>query len=252
MMTSAQNRQVIPVSDSFFNDGAWSVLSSTSLGGSGLSADEIVTKLQSEDEKDIEKLLQKGICLPLFFPGDCALDNVVIVIGDLTDQEEREWIGRIQSKLEIPCGEFLLLGGGGVEDDWEDAIAHFTAPDPDFMYFQKFKLDPGSYLVEVYAFLGSMTVNFALDEVKKKDWAKWFQLTDLDKAEYPDWFKFLQENEYIASEEFGLQEYLIRLSPLQKAPDIPETDEEVKWCCQFEIRPPASCPQGVLRSDLLS
>ena len=78
-------RKVIPLKDSFFSDGYWYVLTSTSFGGSNLSPSQISEKLQTADNKVMNQLLQEGVCFPLFFPGDCALDNAIIVIGDLTE-----------------------------------------------------------------------------------------------------------------------------------------------------------------------
>ncbi len=109
----------------------------------------------------MNQLLRDGICLPLYFPGDCALDDAIVVIGDLTEQEEAEWIGRLCAKLEIPCGEFLVMGGG-LEEDFEVALTQFETTDS---FFQKFRLEPGAYRVEVYAYLSSMTVNFAWEEL---------------------------------------------------------------------------------------
>jgi hypothetical protein len=244
------SQQVIPIDARFFNDGAWYVLSSTSLGGSQFSPEQMVNKLQGEMD-DIRQLLTTGVCLPLFFPGDCALDKAIIVIGDLTEQQEREWLGRIQSKLHIPCGEFVLLGGGGSEENWEAVLNHFSPPNPHFMNFQKVRLAPGDYLVEVYAFLGSMNFNFELDDIGAKNWQRWLKLDEIDESKHPAWFKFLLENDYIDSEQFGLQEYIIRLSPLQESPPLPELDEELYWCSLYQYRQPQQCPKGILRSQLL-
>ncbi|QFZ91240.2 hypothetical protein [Synechococcus elongatus] len=244
------NQRVLPVDQRFFNDGAWYVLSSTSLGNSGLEPGQIVDQLQGGVEA-IQQLIAEGICLPLFFPGDCALDQVVVVLGDLTPEQEREWLGRIQSYLHIPCGELMLLGGGGCEEDWEVAIHHATPPNPHLFNFQKFTIPPGDYLVEVYAFLGSMNFNFQLEEIPRKQWQQWFHLQDKTKAEQPDWFKFLLANDYIDSEKFGLQEYIIRLSPLQEIPPLPVLDEEIAWCGYYQFRQPEHCPRGISRTQLL-
>src|SRR5947209_5680331 len=147
MNTDQPSRRLLSLREGFFNDGHWYVLSSTSLGGSGLTADQISGQLQTADPAVIQRLLRDGTCLPLFFDGDCALDGVQIVVGDLTSQEEAEWIGRIRSKLNIPCGEFMILGGA-LDEDFETAMEHFEAPDPHYVNFSKFRVEPGQYLVE--------------------------------------------------------------------------------------------------------
>ena len=153
-------RNVTPLNEAFFNDGHWYVLSSSSLGGSGLSIDEICQTMQSQDPDIMNKTLSDGICFPVYFPGDCALDQAVIIQGDLSEKEEREWIARLSSKINIPCGEFMIMGGA-MEEDFDVALENFTPPDPHFQFFQKLKLEPGEYRIDLYAFLGSMTVNFA-------------------------------------------------------------------------------------------
>ncbi|MCI5144366.1 MAG: hypothetical protein D3923_02295 [Candidatus Electrothrix sp. AR3] len=100
--------------------------------------------MQTEDEQVINDLLRRGICLPLFFDCDCALDEAIFVLGELNEREEAEWLGRIQLKLEVPCGELLLMGGGR-EEDFEIALEHFDPPNKHFQFFQKIKVDPGSY-----------------------------------------------------------------------------------------------------------
>ncbi len=259
MNSSTANRHVLPLNESFFNDGFWYVLSSTSLGGSQLSPAQIVEKLQGQDTAELKQLLQAGVCLPLFFPGDCALDDAVVVIGDLTEQEEAEWIGRIQAVLNIPCGEFMVMGGGGVEEDFEVALSHFEAPDPFFVFFEKFKLQPGTYLVEVYAFLGSMTVNVAWDNPKgnagQESLTGWWQRTRPNQ-DYPQWLTGYLENDYVDSSEFGLLEYLIRLKPISEAeaaqipvPAVVEENGETYWCGVFEMRRPEPCPMGIDRES---
>ncbi|MEK6249696.1 MAG: hypothetical protein N2C12_16050, partial [Planctomycetales bacterium] len=157
MSPDQTDRQLIPVQDAFFNDGHWYVMSSTSLGGSGLSSAEIAQQLQSSDAEMIRRLLTAGTCFPVHFPCDCALDDAVIVIGKLSPQEEVEWLGRLRSKLEIPCGEFFIMGGAR-EEDFDETLGHPTPPDPHSTHFQKVKITPGTYLVEIYAFFDPPTV----------------------------------------------------------------------------------------------
>ena len=54
-------RKVIPLKESFFNDGYWYVLTSTSLGGSNLSPSQISEKLQTADTKVMNQLLQEDV-----------------------------------------------------------------------------------------------------------------------------------------------------------------------------------------------
>ncbi len=264
MSVEKTKRRVIPVEESFFNDGYWYVLSSSSLGGSGLSPSQIAERLQTNDSQVMNQLLQKGICLPLYFPGDCALDNGIIVIGDLTEQEKAEWIGCLRSKLEIPCGEFMVMGGG-LEEGFEVALEHFKAPDPHYTFFQKVKLDPGTYLVEIYAYISSMTVNFAWDDFTKQQETinvAWDDLTEEPETieswwkrtrpsqEYPKWLNSYLEEDYVDSDDHNLVEYIIRLTPAKGEIPLPQLEEDTNWCGVFEIRKPELCPLGISRKSL--
>lgn len=249
-MGEATGQRKIYSLGNFFNDGYWYVLSSTSLGGSYMSADEIADKLEVENAAHKHQLLQDGVCLPLYFPGDCALDQALILVGDLSEQEEAEWIGRLRGKLEIPCGEFMIVGGGMAED-FEEALDHFQAPNPHAVHFVKVKVEPGTYLVEVYAFVSSMTVNVAWDEMDDdaEHIVDWWQRTRPGQ-EPPAWLQEYQEEGYVEAEQ-GLVEYIIRLVPTTEDIPLAELEEETKWCGVFEIRRPALCPLGIPVSDLL-
>jgi hypothetical protein len=251
-------RKVIPLGEGFFNDGYWYVLSSTSLGGSGLTAAEIADRLEVERADHKEQLLRDGICLPLYFDGDCAMDRAVIVIGDLSEQEASEWVGRLRSTLEIPCGELMIMGGGD-EESFEEALASFEPEDPEDTRFQKVKVDKGRYLVEVYAFVGSMTVDehwgadYSAPEeeqlTRARSIAAWWDASRPGEPQ-PQWLERLLEEGYVDSEELGLLEYIIRLVPCTEEVPLPALHEDTKWCGVFELREPPKAPLGIPRQEL--
>jgi hypothetical protein len=246
-MTDTAAPQRLPLRKGFFNDGPFYVLTSTSLGGSELSADDFVEKLTACDRETTERLLHDGVCLPLFFEGDCALDHSQVVIGNLTAQEEAEWIGRIRGKLNIPCGEFLLQGAF---DEIEDALESFEAPDPHYINFCKFRVEPGTYLVEVYAFVGSMSVNMAWDGNETgESLSAWWRDTRPGEAP-PPWLESYVKEDYANGQELGLIDYVIRLSPWGDdvpLPEISEVANDFQWCGAFEMRKPEKCPAGIER-----
>src|SRR5690242_14064610 len=136
-------RQSIPIASEFFCDGHYYVLTSASLGGSDLTPERVSDILGRADEPEIEELLKRGICIPLCFDGDCALDRTtVFVLGDLTEQEEHDWIARLSWKLNIPCGKFILLCGGGDAEELADAISG-NPPKPNYQIFQAIDVPPG-------------------------------------------------------------------------------------------------------------
>ena len=201
-------RQTISLSKDFFCDGHCYLLTSASLGGSGLTAEEVEDILFKENKDEtIERLLKKGVCLPICFPGDCALDGAtVFVLGDLTEKEEQDWMARLRWKLNVPCGK-LILHCGCLAEDLEPAMAGET-PDPHYTIYQVMDIPPNEYLVEIYAYRLSQTVRVELDD-------------DGDEEDFEE------------SSETNV-DYIIRLTPLETEPPLPET--ESGWLEKFEFR----------------
>ncbi|AFY68111.1 hypothetical protein [Geitlerinema sp. PCC 7407] len=217
-------RQVIPLHPDFFCDGHYYVLTSVSLGGSDMPLGAIADILGYGQEAGIRDLLERGICLPLCFEGDCALDGkTLFVLGDLTAQEENDWIARLVWKLKVPCGKLLILCGGGDEGDWIDATSG-NPPKPTYRIFQVMEVPPGEYQVEVYAYLASMTVQVSLSEYDQH-WNL------IEHEALRQWY----EDHRPGDPEVG---YIIRLTPLEAAPPFPELLPEISWCGNFEFRQP--------------
>jgi hypothetical protein len=224
MSKNMEPRKEIPIAKEFFCDGHYYVLTSASLGGRGLKPEELSDALGRADEQEIEELLRRGICIPLFFDGDCALDgSTVFILGDLTEQEEHDWIGRLSWKLNIPCGKFIILCGGGDEDELAHAISG-NPPEPNDQIFQVIDVAPAEYLVEVYAYLSSMTVQLSLDEYDDKGNLKENEVL----------------NQWYETNRPGIDgiDYIIRLVPLETEPPLPRLVPEIGWCGEFEFRQP--------------
>jgi hypothetical protein len=211
-------RQTISISKGFFCDGHCYVMTSASLGGSGLTVNEVSGILFAGEKNKTAGLLKKGVCFPVCFEGDCALDGeTIFVIGDLTEQEEQDWIARLRWKLNIPCGK-LILCCGCLAEDLERAVTG-EKPDPHFEIYQVMDVPPAEYLVEIYAFLPSLTVQLSLAADDEGNYGEDDELA-----------KWYQENRP------GIDgvSYVIRLSPLENEPALPEI--ESGWFEKFEFR----------------
>ncbi|MBD1911667.1 MULTISPECIES: hypothetical protein [unclassified Leptolyngbya] len=217
-------RQLIPIAKDFFCDGYYYVLTSSSLANSGLKPEELATILGESEPSHIEDVLRRGICIPLFFDGDCALDNhTIFVLGDLTEAEERDWIGRISWKLSIPCGKLILQCGGGDEEDLAHAISG-RPPEPNYQFFQVIDVLPGEYQVNVYAYLSSMTVQVFLHPfIEAEDRMQRYEAMEA-------WYKTHRPG----PPDIG---YIIQLTPLEQEPPFPDLVPEIGWC-GFEFREP--------------
>lgn len=250
-------RQVTHLAPDFFNDGTWWVLTSGSLGG--LEPEELESRLTPEDAEHKREMMEQGVCLPLYFDCDCAMDRAVVVVGDLSEAEQAQWVGRVCSQLVIDDGVFLVLGGG-MADDFEEA-AEAELDDPSERY-RKIAVEPGRYRVEVYAFVGSFTVNEhwgydyqAEERGEPRDhrcqaiaetWAR----TRPDE-EQPAWLEMLLEDGYVDAEESELLEYVIRLVKSDEPVPTPELEETTSWAGVFEWREPELAPLGIRREDVV-
>ena len=219
-------RQTISISKGLFCDGHCYLLTSASLGGSGLSAEE-VQEILFKDDKDetAELLLKKGVCLPVCFPGDCALDDATLfVLGDLTEAEEQSWMARLRWKLNVPCGK-LILCCGCLAEDLEPALAG-EMPDPNYEIYQTIDVPPNEYLVGIYAYFHSQTVQVELDDDRDE-----YDEEDFDDLDDGEEFKEAAPN----YREYSGAAYVIRLTPLESEPPLPEM--ESGWFEKFEFRP---------------
>lgn len=247
-MVESVSRRSIPFREAFFCDGPFYVITSSNLGGSGLSAETVADILGEGDEAGVQNLLQQGVCLPLFFPGDCAMDGAIALIGDLTQQESEEWIGRILSKLRVPCGKVVVVCGGGDGAELEDALTGRGFNDFND-YFESFEIPPGDYQVEIYAYISSMTVDLHFGEDEPLE--AWFDQTRPGVA-LPKWLEQFKAAGYMGPLSDELVSYLIRFVPLESDPPLPELIGGIGWCGIFEFRRPDQCPLGIERASILS
>jgi hypothetical protein len=205
----------VPIDKEFFCDGHYYVLTSSSLGGSGLSAEEVADVLGEGAPDRMNDLLQRGVCLPLFYDGDCAMDgDTVFIVGALDSEHERAWIGRLRSRLEIPCGRLVLLAGGGDPDGLARALSG-KPPDPDYVVHQTIEVPPGTYDVDIMAYANSMTV--AVHE------------EDLDEQEIAERYAHLPQVR---------ESYVVHLRPASGEVRMPVLVSHVGWPGVFEFREP--------------
>lgn len=203
----------VPLDSEFFCDGAYYVLTSHSLGGSGIDAHALADILGSPGESQMNDLLRQGVCLPLAFEGDCAMDgDTLFVVGDLDARHEQACIARLTGKLSIPCGRFLMLCGGGDGDGLARAISGKPA-DKDYCIYQTIDVPPGDYRVDVLAYLDSDTVMFR-DE-------------DGDEEAIREKYAHLPTVD---------ERYVVHLTPLDGDVPLPALIDDVEWPGVFEFR----------------
>lgn len=242
-------RIIRDISENFFNDGHWYTLTSVALGG--MSPEKLADALWDDTGERIRQLLEDGVCLPLAFDADCVLDlRTRFVIGDLSADEEAEWIARVRGRLLIPDGKFVLVGGAMAEDF--GAIGSDRTSGYDIV-----EVEPGRYIVEVYAFVGSYTVNeLFYDEDDRAAGSRekapsarrlleWWRNTR-GNVPPPEWLELWIEEGYVDNDDCELLAYVIRLVESDEKIPVPRQDQHYEWwVTEFQARKPEKCPRGI-------
>lgn len=213
MSTPATIHKTIPIDPAFFCDGHYAVLLSHSLGGSGMEPHALADRLSSGTAESMHDLLRRGICLPIFFGGDGALDGATLfVLGALEERHAQAWIGRLTSKLSIPCGKLVLLAGGGDGDELAQAVSG-QPPREHYCIYQSIDVPPGDYRVDVLAYVDSMTVAFMAE--------------DLDDDALREKYQHLPSVS---------ESYVVHLTPWVEELPLPALSDQVDWPGVFTFR----------------
>lgn len=183
-----------------------------------------------------------------------------IVLGELSEEEQHEWLGRASWWLQIPDGVLVLAAGGEFSWGWtedfeEDEFVHQVA------------VPPGRYRVDIYTTLTGVNGLWALERAGQKEaLGTWWRRTRPDEP-MPAWLQFLLLENLAtdpghASEWDGWSsarhhalmdtvekgawiDWIVQLRPLQGEPPkkLPELDE---GCfTEPELRIPERCPRGI-------
>lgn len=202
-----------PIDERYFCDGSTVLFVSQCLGGSGIAPEALSETLLDGPAEAVTDLLRRGICLPIDFGTDCALDSsTLFVIGELDDAHERGWVASLTGWLAIPCGKLVLVCGGGAGDELARAVSGEPA-DPDYCIYQTIDVPPGDYRVDVLAYPESVTVGLMHE--------------DLDEDEI---------REKYADRPVVEEAYVVRLTPSEGEVPLPAFVEETHWPGVFVVR----------------
>ena len=222
----------------FAFDGGTYTLTSRSLGGSH-TPEEVAAIIDGKDVAAAQRLVDGGAVLPLAFEGDCMLDDAVFVVGELSEEERQQWVGRIRTRLNVPCGKLVLMGGGMTAEDYDPAWSSGYAV---------VEVEPGEYDVELLFYPGSYRAMEFLGE-DAEELGRWFRETRPGEAE-PAWLKAVRDEDD-TFERDSLVGYLVHVSPAQGTAERPQV-EAVQYTGNFvektELRRPERFPVGLDRA----
>jgi len=186
--------------------------------------------------------------------------NVRVVMGDLTEQEQEEWVARVRWRLDLSCGEMLVSGVLG--DDFDD-IPNAKEVDDDNGCLQCYvTVPPNEYQVEIYSYPPS-DITTAWDQITGSDLfpisegiepeplKAYFERTR-PNTPIPAWIGCEIEEEperrkkyYDEVYSLDYTDFVIRLSPVIEDLAPPKLGEggAIEW----EFRKPDRCPLGLTR-----
>jgi hypothetical protein len=219
-----------------------------SLGG--LTPAGLARVWMGEGDESVGDLVKRGAMMPMdLYQDDGYL--VRFILGELTEQEEAEWVARARGRLEVSCGQVLV--SGILTPDFDREFASIMPAEANGSYWAGayVEVPPGSYQVEVYGYApGDLSSGWGLitdpglfgkhPGIKPEKALDYFRRTRPSETP-PAWIKD-------ESEEGSYVDFIVRLAPLTGDAPGPELEEggAVKW----EFRKPDICPIGI-RSDFV-
>ena len=212
----------------------------------GISPQKLAEIWEGDSDETVRDLVLRGAMLPLSLYQDDGY-SVRFVLGDLTAEEEAEWVARAVGKLDAACGEVLV--SGILTPDFDREFQEIVPAEPDGSYWAGayVSVPPGQYRVEVYSYPpGDLSSGWGMI-TNARSFGKHPALKP-EKA--PDYFKRTRPGEqpppWINDEpEDGplYVDFIVRLAPLDG--ELPPLKFEDDVCVEWEFRKPETCPRGI-------
>lgn len=243
-----------------YNESTGFVVTSVGLAA-GARGDDV--DLGAPGDKAWKKVVQAGLVLPVELVQDDPVVVRVIVDEDLTDDEEAEWVGRLEAKLDLPDGKLALCGGTELLEEGLE-----SAED----YLQVLDVPAGTYgatlLAQLPGLNGEHLFGRAAGKRKKAEALGAYFRRTRGKKKFPAWLQAWcvaypekdpgHEREWKerARPEDGREvlDFVLHLKPLrprQKA-EAPKVGKD-GWVGldAWEVRAPELCPLGLPAKRLL-
>ena len=189
----------------------------------------------------------------------------LVVDEPLTEQEESEWVGKVEWGLHLPDGKLALEGGFSSDDDVDFLISDDILKIID--------VPPGDYNLTIYTYFPFFSAESCIKSLDTTEgFGAWFRRTRPDTpvpewlqmwlAETPEedpgheteWDDFAESGAYselleIFGSEFDYIHFLVHLSPCKDALILPKIDKQLVpegvFAPQTGARKPEKCPLGL-------
>ncbi|OYQ62035.1 hypothetical protein B9G53_24305 [Pseudanabaena sp. SR411] len=213
----------------------------------------------NDQEKLKEAILEQKAVLAMDLYQDDGY-NVRVVMGELNEQEQDEWVARVRWRLDLSCGQMMVSGVLG-DDEFDELPEARAIADSDDCLQCYVEVPPNEYQVEVYSYApGDLSTGWG--QIVKPDLFKptagiiaeplkeYFERTRPNTA-IPAWIGCeIEENPDLIQkyyqEAYALHynDFVIRLSPILE--DLPPPQLEESGSIKWEFRKPDRCPLGLI------
>lgn len=200
--------------------------------------------------ENLPRCVQEGIILPISLVQDNS-PHVRLITGELTEQEEAEWVDRIVWQLRVPCGNLVFEGG-------------FDPRGPDETYMRTVSVPAGDYRVEVYTFFWGINGWDSLPKSQSEPVGTWYRRThpgkpfpdsmkfylgensDEDPGHEDEWDELYDSEEYEELDEPDFVDFLVRITPLEPSAALELQCDASGWFpVGINPRKPEVCPVGI-------
>jgi hypothetical protein len=215
------------------------------------------------DTKEWKKACKEGRLLAVDLGMDAPIYLRVIVGGELDARESAEWVGRLATRMQIPDGKLVIVGGIVLaieEQDSDDIVDEGDV--------RVLDVPAGDYRAELYAYVTAPIADDLRARASKTGTAEplgtWFRRTR-PGADFPAWLRYScsvdtdldpgHENEWLGlrAQEAETIEFVLRLTPVSGKPPAAAAIDEFGFVAvdAFEARQPDLCPLGLEPVELL-
>ncbi len=148
-------------------------------GGMSILSSSVVDRAIADALGNAASLAAAHQAILVALAGDDSFIARVVANEPLTRNEQAEWVCRIRTRLEVPCGRLLVCAGFDPRN-----LGAFKEQGPDDNV-REVRVPPGDYRVDVYTQLPTMTARVLRDRWDEKV-GTWFRREHTGKP-FPSW-----------------------------------------------------------------
>jgi hypothetical protein len=224
-------------------------------------------KSMEDNDRKWNKAIQDGLLIPVSLFQDDSF-AIRVVAGDaLTTQEQEEWVGRLEWRLDLAKGKLCI--SSGAEWLYEGLAATELADDESLRIVE---LPPGHYRATLYSYLGGVNGSACLDQLaggygQGEPVGQWFRRTRPEDP-FPEWLVYRcvahSDNDPGHEQEWAnrplpdakatpeLISFLLHLEPAEPSAITATAKPENGWFSVSEgARKPERCPLGLIAKDVI-